>query len=616
VKPLFKLVAAISLCLLSLSARGQIYDYRLVPKDLSSAFENGTKQIGQKNYDAGFKSLDQGLVLLWTYRILDLPAYSAELIRLCEKSQPDPKTEQKLLNYSVYFAPHSSEMAFARARYFFTLSHFSLKNSRAEFDHGIKLLDFDFLCQYRIKAEFWILLARFLEGAVIAFSILIVFRYYRALFHRLGHLLPEPLKKAFIPFLIFAGLLPVFFAAPLWAVLVWPGVLCLPFAKRTLQALFLVLLLVFCLSGSFMAHGQKYLLPLSKNPIVSEYHMSIGLPDSEDLSMLRSRVEKSPTPAAVLGLADAERRVGDHKKSSELLTGLVDNPEALVFANNQLAELYLESGQTAEATQLIAQSVACLEKAAGATPQFAEVYYNLSQLYNIQRQFDKSDSAYQKARQLDPDAVERFELVKKLANSSVVIARLPIPGSLIEKERDWVSSTTKIGSTKVINIAQIAFFAVALLLVIVIGLSNKTKVCFYCGRIICPECLPESRESGVCAPCYQVFRSGKAVDPKLKGEQKALVRSYHRLMGVVGLSLSVLFPGSGLLLEEKIILGATIMIWPVCFWTLALSGAAAPESLVPVFSVWPLWAWLGLMGYAVMSAVSALLYFVLARVEG
>jgi len=149
----------------------------------------------------------------------------------------------------------------------------------------------------------------------------------------------------------------------------------------------------------------------------------------------------------------------------------------------------------------------------------------------------------------------------------------------------------------------------------VMGMKNTTKSCYYCGRIICPECLPESRESGVCNPCYQVFISGKAVDPKLKTEQKALVRGYHRIMGIIGLVLSVLFPGAGLILEEKVVAGAVVILWPLVFLTLLLFGSQAPSSLIPVFTLMPLWMWLGLIGYAITAAVSALLYLVLARVD-
>jgi len=261
--------AVFSLCILAGTARGQVYDYRLVPKDLTAAFQSGVKHIEQKQYDTGFASLDQALVLLWSYKILDLPAYSAELVRLCQKTNPDQKTKQKLLAYSRYFAPHSSEMAFARARYFLTLDHFSLNSARAEFDRGTELLDFDLPAQLRIKAEFWILLARFFETAIMVFSIIIIFRYYRVLLHRLGHMLPPVIEKLAIPLVIMVGLIPVYLAAPLWAVLVWPGVLCLPFAKRGLQALFLIFLLAFCLSGSFIERGQSYVIPLSKSPVIS-----------------------------------------------------------------------------------------------------------------------------------------------------------------------------------------------------------------------------------------------------------------------------------------------------------------------------------------------------------
>lgn len=614
-KPKFY-VLLLSLCFFGgAEAQAQVYNYALVPKDLSSAFQNGVKLIEQKQYDDGFASLDQALVLTWSYKILDLPAYSAELIRLCQRTRPERPVEEKLLKYSIHFSPHSSEMAFARAHYFFSAGHFSLVSARAELDRGIKLLEFDLPARLRIKAGFWILLGRFFETAIMALSIIIIIRYQRVLRHGLKHMLPAALEKLATPLVLVVGLIPVYLAGPLWAVLLWPGILCLPFAKRSFQVAFLISLVCFCLSGSLSQYGRSFIIPLSKSAVISEYHMSVGLPDSEDLNVLRSWVEKSPTPAAVLGLADAERRVGDFNKSSALLQKLAQDPESSVFANNLLAEVYLESGQTAEASGLIAAAVNSLEKAAESPQQFAEVYFNLSQLYSIQRRFDQSDSAYQKARQVDEDSVARLDLVKKLANSSLVIARLPIPASLIEKEISPGPDKTKVLPGVVTEIYQLALFVIALLLVIVMGLKNTTKTCYYCGRTICPECLPESRESGVCNPCFQVFKSGKAVDPKLKTEQKSMVRGYHRMADLSGLGLSVLFPGTGLMLGEKAAVGLVLLLWPLAFWTLVLSGSQAPAPLVPVFALWPAWLLPGLIVYAVLAVISCLLYLVLARVE-
>ena len=205
-----------------------------------------------------------------------------------------------------------------------------------------------------------------------------------------------------------------------------------------------------------------------------------------------------------------------------------------------------------------------------------------------------------------------YSLIKKLANAPVLRVRTPIPAALLEKSMDGQLDSFDIISS---SLSRFLLLIIAVALVIGIGLKNTTKTCFYCGRVICDQCLAESRMEGVCNPCYQVFLSGKSVDPRLKIEQKGLVRTYHRLMGAIGLALSILIPGSGLILEEHVIPGLALVIWPIAFIALQFAGELIPAPLIPVFIALPALTWIGLFVYLVFSLISTILYLALARVE-
>jgi len=593
------------LAFFSAATQAQVFDYRLVPADLAADFQKGVKLIEQNQVNEGFNQLDQALALVWKYQIQDLPAYSAELIRLCSRMKPSAEAQKKFLDYSFYFAPHSAEMALARTRFFFSADHFSLNSSLAELGKGIELLYYDLPARLRLQAMLWAAVAEFFELGLMLLSTLIIFSYCRVLLHWSGHRFPESFKNLNLPLLMLIALVPVYFGAGLWPILVWPGILCLPFARRSLRVIFLALLLLFCFTGLFRQKAQQLLVPLTTGPVLSQYHISMGLAGQTDLENLRKTAENSNAPGVLLALAEVEHRVGNDKRSEELLTLAIGSPSASALAYNQLGCLYLEKGQTD-------QAISALEKAVQGKEPYAEIYFNLSQAYSNASKYDQSDAAYKKASQLSEETASRLVLAKKLLGQTQVLMKMPIPASLIARD---LPAKADFAAALLDGKYQFLLFIVALGLVISIGRGNKTKVCYYCGRLICPSCLPESRSQDICNPCYQVFVSGKTVDPKLRIEQKTRVRNYHRLMGGIGIVLSVPLPGSGLIIEEKIISGVFLIIWPVLFLALVLAGSQVPAPLVPVSGQVPAWIIIGLMVYAVMSLVSILLYLILPRVE-
>ena len=358
-----KLAMAVFLLLVFGSGvKAQVFNYQLLPKELAADFAGGAKLIEQEQYDAGFSELDQALARMWTSQVLDLPAYSAGLIRLCDKLDPPETIRKKLLDYSFYFAPHSAEMAFARARFFFMPRHFSADSSWSEIQNGVGMLYYDLTTLLRIKARLWISLAEFFQVGLLIFSLILIFRYHRVSFHWFHHLFPANYQKLALPAILLLVLIPFFAGAPLWQVLVWPGILFLAFSPRPLRIIYLVFLLAFCFTGFFRQEGRNLIAPLTKGPLLSIYHLGFGLADNEDLQLLQSSLNKSTDEGGVLGLAEANRRIGDYKKSEELLQPLLSSPQAAASAYNELGCVYIDAGKYEDA-------IKALEKAAEANPE-------------------------------------------------------------------------------------------------------------------------------------------------------------------------------------------------------------------------------------------------------
>lgn len=593
----------VALYLLSANAWAQVFDYSLVPRDLTASFQAGVSLLRSKNYDSGFQQLDQALALLWSYQVQDLPAYSAELIRLCYETSPPEAIARQILSYSVDFAPHSSDAAFARAQYFLGAGNFSPGPAWRETARGMAALDFDLPALLRLKAWAWAAAGRFFEFLLLIFSLAVILRCHRVLLHRAGHLLPAKFRASALPLVLLAALAPVFMGAPLWAAVAWPAALCAPFASRAMKALFLGLLAVFCLQGLFQARSRGLLIPLGKSAVISEYRMGMGLANQSDLDALRQA--RGSSPALLLALAEGELRVGEFSKSEQLLSQASQDPDAAVFALNQLGYLHFRNDHPADA-------VLAFEKAGSAKRESAEVFYNLSQAYSALGKYADSDNAYRDASRVDKDAAARMNTARKLTGQNSLMVKMPIPCSLLLRDLEpaagpaGVPAPTKYG---------LALLALAVALALALGLTNDARLCHYCGAVICPRCLPESRSQGVCSPCYQAFLAAKSVDPGLKIEQKAKVKKYHGLLGALGMGLSVLLPGAGLLLEEKVFAGSVLALLPAAFLALLFPGSHIPQALVSVSPAAPPWVILGLALYALLSVVSVILYIVLARVE-
>jgi len=585
-------------------AHAQVFDYQIIPEPLTIEFEQGVKELKNKNVKEGFSGLDRALVLLWRYQIQDLPAYSWALIRLSENFEPNSEPFSRLLEYSNHFSPHLSEPAFARAKLFLSAKHFSLSKALSELNTGFKLLGFDLISRIRLKASLWLGLYLFICLLLIAFSLVMTLRNFRLFYHWLTHLLTENFQKLALPLMLLIAFLPVFLHAPFWIIFVWPGLLCLSFASQPMRMVFIGLLFLSGLGAFLEPKGRGLIGNLTEHEALSYFRVGLGLVKYEDLDQLRVAVPGAGSKGLLLALAEAERRDGNIERSVQILKELASE-QALIEAYNQLGGIYLDSGETREA-------ITVLERATRLNPIYPELYYNLSQAYELAKKFDQSDLAYRKATELDRKAVVRFDYLKRLSGISAITVRIPIPAVYLEEgignKAVW-SDIFKPG------IYHFIMALLGLIIAIFIAPRNELRICFYCGQIICGKCLLESPAVGVCAPCYQVFRLGKGLSPELKAKQRHLVQTYHRLTGGLGLALNIFLPGFGLLLEEKIISGILMIIFPLVFWAGFFSEKLMPAGLTGGLGILPGWLLIGGIIYLIMIVSSELLYVKLAEVR-
>ena len=588
---------------LAFSARAEIYNYHLVPDDIAGSFHQGVIAFEKGDADKAFKYLDKALALCVQYDIRNLPAYGASLVRLAVKYRAQPEVQNKLLAYSRYFAPKSSELYFMRARIF--LSQANLQDGLGELKAGIKALKYDFPSWLWLRSFGLFVVANWIKLLVGIFSLMIIARGGRMAVHWFVELFPDKFRRSAFVLALIIFFAPFYFGLGAWSVFIWIGVLCAVFLNQRVQIIYWILLACFCFEIGISQKSTELLELASYENALDEFRIGMGMVAKEDLNKLRARAGGGSSSAFILAWAEAERRAGNYSASAELLLKLINHPQAGAYAYNNLACLYIDFSEFDQAKE-------ALERAEPMKDVPVEALYNLSQVLSQLREFDASDTAYKKAVAMNEGEVERFDFLKELVREPIIGFRSSIPNFLLKKEAGFQK-----GFAELLMQAKFRFaiLLIGILLTIFLRKRLKMGICFYCGGIICPNCLAESRIKGVCQACYQAFVSGKALDPKAKMLQRSKARRYHQITGGASVVLNLLFPGSAFIFEERAGIGLVFMVFPLAFLSLLLARWGFVPSLISISLGFPWWILIGGGIYFLFALVALILYFKLFSVE-
>ena len=584
-------------------ARAGIYNYRLVPKEISLLFQKGLISFQEGDFENGEDYLERALVLMFDSGISNLPAYSGALIRLAEKISQQEQRE-KLLAYSRYFAPDCAELYFKRFWYFLKPGNFSLSKAIEELKGAKRVYSYDLIYRLGLRARLGLGICLLIKILVLLFSLLAMARGGRIFFHWLMDLFPKEYRLAGLVVFLILIFAPFSLGGNLWWVLLWAGILSSVFSSRSFKIVYSILILGFVLEAGLYKRSWERAELEKQDLALAEFRSNIGLLSQAELELFREESKQSTSPSLLLARAEAERRAGDYSTSARLLLLVVKNPELGALAYNNLACLYLELGEVEQAKE-------ALSRAEKFRQVPAQIYYNLSQIYSELMDFDASDRAYQQARALSSEMVSRLDLIKRASGRKIVFARSPIPAGFIEKDLLFtfrISHFFKEGKFRGI------FLVLGIILFIWLG-RKDIRLCRYCGRVICDKCLPKGPQPEICLVCYQVFISGKVMDPKLKMAQRSKVRFYHQLVGWLGVAFSLIFPGAGLIFEERAGLGIGFLFFPMLFLSWVLSGYKYNLAIMPLLAGFNIWLGLGILIYLLLGLVSVWLYHRLYYLE-
>jgi tetratricopeptide (TPR) repeat protein len=532
---------------------------------------------------------------------LKLPALA--LLRADDRTVKLPRSER--LAWARRLGHDSAAVQFAAARASLAVG---LGESLWGYTRAIGTLGRDFGYLAGVVSRLVVVLAMGLAFAFILFTGAMVLKYGMGLLHDVGHPFPVELPFAFrvaagvalagAPLALGLGWLGL---AAVWVLFLWGT---LSRVERGVAAIFLALLA----AAQPIATGVAALLPApeSQPSLAAILRVQAGAPTEADQAFLREEASRAPDPVALFSLSRAAWLEGDAEEAMVAARGALEVRPGWVPAMNNLAILLLEAGRMEEAESVLREALA-------KRPKDVSLLFNLSYLYRKDFRLREAETAYRQARAIDQVAVDRFTRVtgsqgifvipallgygdlwqtrmrldagsKRLAENLAApfLGRLPL---------GWVAPAVLLGVGLAIGISRL------------LGRRGRAGRCGHCGTKVCPTCLGNELQNGVCTPCHIIYVKASPVEARVRlgqdqrvihhraGRRRRILLAGWIVPGLGHLLTGHVIGGMGLLLVAS--LAAYAPLW--LFLTGSLQGLWAPPLSPPLGGIVALTAWAGVL---------------------
>ena len=398
-----------------------------------------------------------------------------------------------------------------------------------------------------------------LAFSVALFSLAVLYRHVRTFSHDVQHLLASVGGRWLATVAAVALVLsPVVLGlGPLWAVLVWCGIMAWYFDVR--ERIGAVVAIAYLSALPFSLPPLLLLLEAPTSRSQQMYDATVDMLASDAVDALRA-AEATAETRYTLGMR--ARWSGELEEASRLLAGAeelgANDPDLLTTLGNVRFWLGDANG-----------AVDAYRRAIAHDADNAIAYFNLSRVYYAITEHQKAGEAFRRASSLDYEATESYaERAKKEGPGFVVsvgaarrLLGLPIePGTLHRQAGlqlwQWVGG----GARRFF----FAFYGIATaLLVILVGwlrrLVRPSAACGRCGQAACWRCNPELPDQHHCGQCYHAFVAADDIEAQVKIQKEIEVRRYQARTRRVRGILAVLLVGSPDLLRGESLRGLLSM---------------------------------------------------------
>jgi hypothetical protein len=563
--------------------------------------------LSQKELDQLYQSkLDKG--------IRNVPILSFLLIRESEQARGKEDADQavRMAAYSIKFSPDLPQPYFGLARALWSQNPFQLHKILPEVLKG-EVVQFQYYpSSLKLFYNMFYILSNAILMTFIIFGIVVMIKYFPLYFYDIRKNLTQEISRLLINSLkIFILFIPFFFRLDmLWAFFFWSVLLWGYVTGREKQ--FILLFLIVLVYLPFFLRTSSSFLDGTPSDIILEMnqtnHEDWGRAAEEKLRVWLATHPDDPEVLFSLGLA--EKRQGHYPAAEEFYRRAIQLDPKFSEAFSNLGNVYLAQKQTSLA-------IASYQQAADLNPNQGAYYYNLYRAYSQETFLSgKTDKAFQRARQLDPNLVDYYTNID-IPNRPPNLNRLVIDEVLTPKrlwnrfldqfigKEGFLFRLFKAWFEKIPS--RIPFLAPILFLGFLIGTARYSRAKRFLTR--CPMCgsptyrfyLGTSDQEFICFNCYRMFIQKEKLHPKIVEKKSIQVRQFQKQNHFISRFLSFFLVGFGYLWREQVLKGLLflfiffIFILRFVYWS-GVMPSPFPQ-LVSTFWRWIFWGVLFLLFY-------------------
>ena len=546
------------------------------------------------------KELDQFYQLKLDRGIRNLPILSFLLIRESEQARGKGDADQavRMAITSTKFSPDLPQPYFELARALWRQNPFQLHKILPEVLKG-EMVQFQYYSSsLKLFYNMFYILSNAILMTFIIFGIVVMIKYFPLYFYDIRKNMTQEISRLLIDSLkIFILFIPFFFRLDmLWALFFWSVLLWGYVSKREKQFV-LVFLIVLVYLPFFLRSSSSFLDGTSSDIILEmnqTNHENWGRATEEKLRVWLATHPDDPEVLFSLGLV--EKRQGHYPAAEEFYRRAIQLDPQFSEAFSNLGNVYLAQKQTSLA-------IASYQQATDLNPNQGAYYYNLYRAYSQETFLSgKTDKAFQKARQLDPQLIDYYSMI-----DSPNLNRLVIDEGLTSKKlwkrfldqfigkEGFLFSLFKAWFEKIPS--RIPFLAPILFLGFLMGMGRYSRTKRFLTR--CPMCgsptyrfyLGTSDQEFICFNCYRIFIQKEKLHPKIVEKKSLQVRQFQKQNHFISRFLSFFFVGFGYLWREHTFKGLFFLfIFFIFVLRFAYWSGVMPSSLPQLFST--LWKWI------------------------
>jgi tetratricopeptide (TPR) repeat protein len=535
-------------------------DYFLIESPSSTDRAWGLKEITPLSA----KELEQLYQLKLDRGLQNIPTLSFFLIREAEQAGKRGNFLQaiELATYSIKFSPRQSQPYFELARTYWNQNPFQLNKILDQiFRGGIVHFQHYPSSLKLIYNTFYILFSAILMTFMV-FGIVVMIKYLplyvydirKNLTQKILNLLLNGLK-IFLLFVPFFLRLDILWAILFWSLLVWG------YVKGRERKFILVFLIILVYIPFFLRSISSFLNGRSSEVILEMSQANHEEGDRTTEETLQNWLLDHPDdPDVLFTLGLIEKRHGHYSQAEAFY-------QRAILEDSQFSETFSNMGNLYLAQKQTHLAIVSYQKAIQLNSKKGAYHFNLYRAYS-QETFlsEKTDQAFQRARQLTPDLVnEYFKMESPNINRFVV-------DEVLTTQKLWRRSLADfVGREGILFFLFKAWFekipsrgpflAPLLFLGFLIGMVRYSRSkrfltqCPMCGSPTYGFYIGASNQEWVCFECHHIYIQKKKLHPMIIEKKSREARQFQKVNYFVGRFLSFFFGGFGYLWRDHIFKG-------------------------------------------------------------